>query len=104
MITKNPYQEAKKRIDDAAKRGSDELVLASLGLDYSKLKTLFEEVRKLTKLRHLNLHNNLIEKLPVEIFRLSQLKTLNLEVNRLVDLPSEIGQLVELQKLDLMSN
>ena len=93
------YQEALKRIEQAASIGSGELDLSELGLTRLPL-----EVLQLTNLQGLYLNHNQLVELPAEIVQLANLQQLNLNNNQLVELPAEIVQLTNLHWLDLRNN
>ena len=78
--------------------------LEHLDISESNLKTVPEEMYRLSNLTTLNLGGNHLTELPSEIGRLSRLQCLLLHDNQLSELPSEIGQLTELRTLVLMYN
>lgn len=59
------------------------------------------EVRKLAKLRRLDLSDNNFTGLPAELGQLSQLEYLNISGNPITGLPYELGNLKNLRELDL---
>ncbi len=63
--------------------------------------SLKAEIRKLTKLRQLDLSGNDFTGLPAEIGQLSKLEILNLSDNPLTGLPHELGNLQNLKQLNL---
>jgi len=75
-----------------------------LNLSKHKLKSIPEDVFKLTHLRELNLSHNDIKTIPVEISGLTELRRLNLANNELDSLPDEIGSLHNLVYLGLNRN
>ncbi len=66
---------------------------------YLDKKQLFESLRSIHKLEHLNLSNNKWKDIPENIGTLKHLKVLNLRGNQLTSLPEEIGYLSKLQVL-----
>ncbi len=72
-----------------------------LELRWKGLKSLSDEIGRLTNLTKLDLSYNELKSLPVEMKRLTNLKELNLRDNQLTSLPAEIGHLTNLTlKLD----
>jgi hypothetical protein len=63
--------------------------------------SLKAEVRKLSKLRTLDLSDNQFTGVPAEIGQLSELQILDLSNNPITGLPLELGNLSRLEKLDL---
>lgn len=59
------------------------------------------EVRRLTKLRRLDLSNNNFTGLPAELGQLSQLEYLNISENPITGLPYELSNLKNLKELNL---
>lgn len=74
-----------------------ELDLSGRGLSGS----LKAEIRLLSKLETLDLHDNNFTGLPAEIGQLTNLRILDLSNNPLTGLPYELGQLHNLETLDL---
>lgn len=56
------------------------------------------------QVKHLDLSNQKLKKIPNEVFEFQNLKTLNLSNNKLTELPKEIGLLPKLEELDLSKN
>ncbi len=97
--TSEPYQEALKRIEQAAREKSAALDLSDLALT-----ALPPEIGRLGGLKELHLYRNQLTTLPPEIGRLVGLTVLHLGGNQLTTLPPEIGQLVGLTVLHLGIN
>lgn len=56
------------------------------------------------QVKHLNLSNQKLKKIPKEVFLFPNLKTLDLSKNKITVLPSDIGLLTKLEELHLTSN
>jgi Leucine-rich repeat (LRR) protein len=56
------------------------------------------------QVKHLNLSNQKLKKIPKEVFLFPNLRTLDLSNNKIVVLPAELGQLTKLEELDLTKN
>ncbi|MEK6260647.1 MAG: COR domain-containing protein [Planctomycetota bacterium] len=93
------YQEAQRRIAQAARVGTTDLHLSSLGLT-----SLPPEIGQLANLTLLYLNNNQLTSLPPEIGRLPNLTELNVSDNRLKRVPPEIEQLAQLTDFYLACN
>jgi Leucine-rich repeat (LRR) protein len=70
-------------------------------LDYQ---LAFQFLRRLPRLRHVDLSYNNLTTLPATLFDLAELRELNLSLNRLQALPPDIQKLRQLRKLDLTLN
>ena len=99
MADGTPEQIAERRIEEAARRGAEELDLSSL-----KLRELPESIGRLTQLQRLRLYNNQLTALPGSLGRLTHLLELNLQENQLTALPESIGRLTQLRSLWLHDN
>jgi Leucine-rich repeat (LRR) protein len=75
-----------------------------LDLSKHKMKSIPDDVFKLTHLRELNMSHNYIKTIPPEISRLTELQRLNLASNDIDSLPDEIGSLTKLIYLGLNRN
>lgn len=93
------YQEAQRRITDAALENKVYLSLSNLGLA-----SVPSEIGQLVNLTTLELHGNQLTSIPSEIGQLAKLATLSLSDNQLRSVPPEIGQLANLTKLYLSKN
>ncbi len=93
------YEEALRRIEEAAETGEPKL-----NLMYYGLRMLPPQVCQLTKLTNLWLKGNKLTSLPLKIFQLKNLKSLDLRDNQLTMLPSKIVQLPKLTHLYLDNN
>lgn len=62
------------------------------------------EIRYMSRLRSLDLSNNLMTGVPAEIGQLENLQVLDLSNNRLTGLPLELGNLKNLKTLNISSN
>src|SRR5471030_2399566 len=110
----DPLQEAMRRIQDAEGTASDDLDLSKLRLGPVRHGEWngWEALRRLDKLRYLNLGDNQITDLAAEgwaaLGRLAGLNRLDLDGNQMNSLPVEgwqaIGQLAKLRALDLSGN
>jgi internalin A len=110
----DPLQEAMRRIQDAERTGSSKLDLSNLGLgpvlcgDWGG----WEVLRRLDKLRNLNLGGNQITEIPAEGWQavgyLVELETLDLSGNGLIHIPASgweaIRRLADLKVLFLERN
>ncbi len=56
------------------------------------------------QVKHLNLSNQKLKKIPKEVFEFPNLKTLDLSKNKITELPADIGQLTRLEELIITSN
>jgi Leucine-rich repeat (LRR) protein len=56
------------------------------------------------QVKHLNLSNQKLKKIPKEVFEFPNLRTLDLSNNKLTELPKEIGLLTKLEELNLTKN
>lgn len=92
-------QEAANKILQAYQNHASSLDLKGLGL-----KTLPNEIGRLSSLEMLDLNDNKIEQLPAEIGNLSGLKVLYLYGNQLEDLPPTFSKLSQLFYLTLSKN
>ena len=99
MADETPEQEARRRIEEAARTGADQLNLSNL-----ELTALPPEIGQLQDLQVLDLYHNGLTTLPPEIGQLQSLQELYLQENQLTTLPPEIGQLKNLQTLSLSEN
>ena len=93
------HDELLKLIDQAAAEGWEQLDLSKKGLE-----SLPSEIRKLTALKTLYLHNNQLTQIPDTIAQLSNLTTLSLYNNQLTQIPDTIAQLSNLTGLYLSTN
>lgn len=109
-----------KKIEAGAKQGKVDLTgfalvsvpqpifdlfdLRVLWLADNQLRTLSPDVRLLTSLTQLRLHNNQLSSLPDELFTLGSLQVLWLQNNKLSSIPREIGRLTSLTALSLNNN
>lgn len=82
------------------------LRLKNLNLGFNKLRSLPEDIGKLSELTHLDAHFNRIQKVPDSIGELTKLEFLDLSENfaDLVKLPSSLGNLFHLRVLKLQNN
>lgn len=79
--------------------------LVSLDLSHNNLTgALPAEVRKLSRLTHLDLSDNAFTGVPAEVGQLAALEYLDLSNNALTGLPYELGNLSRLKTLDLRGN
>ena len=97
--TDGEYQEALRRINEAADRGATSLTLENL-----VLQALPPEIGNLASLTRLYLNENQLTALPPEIGNLANLRGLSLEGNQLTALPPEIGNLANVRGLSLEAN
>jgi Leucine-rich repeat (LRR) protein len=93
------YQEALRRIQEAAQSNATGLSLGGLNLA-----AVPPEIGQFAKLQVLYLSSNQLTGLPPEIGQLAQLEYLYLDSNQLTAVPPEIGQLTQLQVLYLSNN
>lgn len=93
------FEEAEKRIQDAAREEYKNLDLSGLNLN-----NLPRTIRKLTSLKKLSLKNNRLTDLPNIISELPNLQTLSLGYNQLTNLSDIICNLPSLQTLSLRNN
>lgn len=56
------------------------------------------------QVKHLNLSNQKLKKIPKEVFEFPNLRTLDLSNNKITELPKEIGLLTKLEELNLTKN
>ena len=56
------------------------------------------------QVKHLNLSNQKLKKIPKEVFEFPNLRTLDLSNNKITEIPKEIGQLTKLEELNLTKN
>jgi len=56
------------------------------------------------QVKHLNLSNQKLKKIPKEVFEFPNLRTLNLSNNKITEIPKEIGLLTKLEELNLTKN
>ena len=96
MVDETPKQEARRRIEQAARTGATELVLGGL-----RLTSVPPEITTLENLWYLDLRGNRLTTLPPEIPQLQNLRQLSLSYNQLTVLPPEIGMLQNLRELHL---
>lgn len=83
----------------------DRTELVELDLSHNLLTgAIPAEIRKLLKLRALDLSDNAMTGLPAEVGQLKDLRTLDLSNNQLTGLPMELGALISLETLDLRGN
>lgn len=79
--------------------------LVALDLSKNSLSgALPAEVRKLSRLKHLDLSDNAFTGVPAEVGQLAALEYLDLSNNALTGLPYELGNLSRLKTLDLRGN
>uniref|UniRef100_A0A914HYP4 Disease resistance R13L4/SHOC-2-like LRR domain-containing protein n=1 Tax=Globodera rostochiensis TaxID=31243 RepID=A0A914HYP4_GLORO len=78
--------------------------LETLWLRYNKIKSVSAEIRRLRRLKMMDLRENKITELPATIAELQCLSILLLSSNQLKRIPDEIGQCVQLTQLDLQHN
>ncbi|KAL2090100.1 hypothetical protein ACEWY4_014788 [Coilia grayii] len=78
--------------------------LVVLDVHDNQLTTLPKEIGELEQLQRLVLSHNKLKELPVELWRLTNLRSLHLQQNQLEHLPQEIGQLINLDEIDLSNN
>jgi len=78
--------------------------IKSLSSYSNGVKTLPEELFKLTTLERLDLYNNQIETIPPSIGSLKNLKNLQLNNNKIKNVPEELFTLSNLEKLNLSNN
>lgn len=114
--------EAKKRIQDSYRRGSERLDLSCLSLstlpdvfeamshvkDLTIANNYFSEIpdtlTKLSNLRRLDVSNNILTQIPDSIKELKKLERLNATCNQLNQVSEELGLLPKLQKVMLSHN
>jgi Leucine-rich repeat (LRR) protein len=83
----------------------DHIYAVSLNVSKNKLSgALPAEIRKMSKLRVLNMSNNKLTGIPAEVGQLSDLETLDVSNNQITGLPLEIGNLKKLKVLVLSGN
>ncbi|KAF6025310.1 LRRC40 [Bugula neritina] len=78
--------------------------LQSLDIHDNELQGLPETLGELHQLQKLNVSHNKLSSLPSALFSCPQLVYLHLEHNNLSELPNELGNLVELDDLDVSNN
>ncbi|XP_068176503.1 leucine-rich repeat-containing protein 40 [Antennarius striatus] len=78
--------------------------LTTLDLHDNQLKCLPSALGELQELQQLRLSHNQLTSLPVEMWRLKNLHSLSLQENLLEVLPEELGQLENVTELDLSNN
>ncbi|KAL4634909.1 hypothetical protein GN956_G13946 [Arapaima gigas] len=88
----------------AADRWWEQTDLTKLILSSNKLQVLSEEVRLLSALTALDVHDNQLTSLPKSIGELQNLQKLNLSHNKLRELPEELWELRNLCSLQLQQN
>ena len=93
------YQEAEKRIAQAARSGATALVLSHLNLT-----SLPASLGQLTSLTEIDRQNNQLTALPESLGQLASLTDINLDGNQLAVLPESLGQLTSLTVLCLRRN
>ncbi len=116
------YQEALRRIKEAAEEKADSLDLSGLDLtelppelfelddvrrlylDNNQLTVISEKLGRLSDLQQLNLSNNLLTAIPDALGSLSNLQTLDFENNRLTFIPNALSALSSLELLILDNN
>lgn len=89
---------------DAADRWWEQTDLAKLFLSSNKLQSLPDDLRLLPALVVLDVHDNLLSKLPGAIGELLNLQKLNVSHNKLKSLPPELAQLRHLKSLLIQHN
>ena len=130
MARDKAFREAERKIAAALSEGATELDLENMGLtelpksvgklvrlkvlklgysfgkdgEKNKITTLPKELRNLTQLQWLYLHDNQLTTLPKELGNLTRLQWLYLHDNQLTTLPKELGNLTRLQELSLEGN
>ncbi len=78
---------------------------SELNISNNSITSLPSEIGELSKLRILNVSNNLLTgALPAEIRKITNLKELIASNNRLTGIPAEIGQLSNLEIIDFSNN
>lgn len=89
---------------DAADRWWEQTDLLKLFLSSNKLQSLPDDLRLLPALVVLDVHDNLLSKLPGAIGELLNLQKLNVSHNKLKSLPPELAQLRHLKSLLIQHN
>jgi hypothetical protein len=89
------------RMEDAMKSPQDVLVL---DLSSSGLKSVSNDIGKLTNLVELNLSGNELTSLPEELSKLAKLASLDVSHNQLTDVPKQLCALSQLKDLKLGGN
>lgn len=89
---------------DAADRWWEQTDLLKLFLSSNKLQSLPDDLRLLPALVVLDVHDNLLSKLPSAIGELLNLQKLNVSHNKLKSLPPELAQLRHLKSLLIQHN
>uniref|UniRef100_A0A672LJ22 Leucine-rich repeat protein SHOC-2 n=1 Tax=Sinocyclocheilus grahami TaxID=75366 RepID=A0A672LJ22_SINGR len=98
-------QEAQQNLSfGAADRWWEQTDLTKLLLSSNKLQSLSEDVKLLSALVVLDIHDNQLSSLPDSIGDLEQLQKLILSLNKLTELPSGLWRLTNLRYLVLTSN
>lgn len=96
----DPPEEARSNVQfDAADRWWEQTDLVKLFLSSNKLQSLPDDLRLLPALVVLDVHDNLLSKLPGAIGELVNLQKLNISHNKLKSLPPELAQLQHLKSL-----
>uniref|UniRef100_A0A673JL97 Leucine-rich repeat-containing protein 40 n=1 Tax=Sinocyclocheilus rhinocerous TaxID=307959 RepID=A0A673JL97_9TELE len=98
-------QEAQQNLSfGAADRWWEQTDLTKLLLSSNKLQSLSEDVKLLSALVVLDIHDNQLSSLPDSIGDLEQLQKLILSLNKLTELPSGLWRLTNLRCLHLQQN
>jgi Leucine-rich repeat (LRR) protein len=95
-------EKVKKRVAKCIVRGGTDLNLS--GCELTDIPDFVFEQLDAAKIEHLELHDNLLEKMPDSIAKFTNLKDLDASENQFAAFPSQITKLKTLQTLYIYSN